>query len=236
MTTKSLVVERTMPHTPEKILASADHLSYGRRMADEERPAAGGRAQIHLPHPADAALERRGRVRGLGRRTPPAPVLQLERRGRQKTADHRHLDFSLPSRAARGCAWSNRASSRRTTTTTRVRPMAGSAISRRWRKWSRGSPDHEAGVPLSPASGDAALAAGRADPVGAGGGLPGPRGDGKRRSRARSPSCAGTWPARMLDPRPDDRPLHRSPVRRRNRRRPIASRRSSIGASISWSS
>ena len=89
--------------------------------------------------------------------------------------------------------------------------MAGSAISRRWRKWSRGSPDHEAGVPLSPASGDAALAAGRADPVGAGGGLPGPRSDGKRRSRQdHRPALAHG--RRHADPRPDDRPLHRSPV------------------------
>ena len=62
--TRTLVVERMIPHPPEKIWRALTQARAARGLADEERFHADGRRQIHLPHPADAALERRGRVRG----------------------------------------------------------------------------------------------------------------------------------------------------------------------------
>ena len=115
--------------------------------------------------------------------------------GRQKTADHRHLDArARPGRhAAAHGAVGLRAAGRQQL---QGRGLRLAAQYRGAGEGGRGARlTMKTGVPLSPASGDAALAAGRADPGGPGGGLPGPRQRCPTPIPARSPCCAGTWPA-----------------------------------------
>jgi uncharacterized protein YndB with AHSA1/START domain len=125
--TRTLIVERVIPHPPEKVWRALTQtaLLEDWLMKNDFTPTLGAKFTFRtqpMPHWNGVvecevlAIEPHQRLsyswNAAGGKNcgPPSPGL------------------SLPSRAARGCAWSSRASSRRTTTTTRVRPMAGSAI------------------------------------------------------------------------------------------------------------
>src|SRR3954453_12306450 len=75
--TRTLVIERDMPHPPQKSLARADARAAPRRLADAERFRAARRQEIQFLHKSDAAMERRRQLRGAGTRGEPAALIPL---------------------------------------------------------------------------------------------------------------------------------------------------------------
>ena len=73
--TKTLVIEREMPHPPEKIwrALTQGHLIEEWLMANDFQPVVGHR--VFLPRQARAELERGHRLRSPGRRTSCAALL-----------------------------------------------------------------------------------------------------------------------------------------------------------------
>jgi hypothetical protein len=107
------------------------------------------------------------------------------------------------------CAWSSRASGPKMGASTRARAMAGSASSAAWNGWPRDWAEHEAGVALSSASGDAALAGCGSDRRGVDHRIFRARGDAEQRSWEDRHSAAAHG-RRNADPRFDGHPLHRA--------------------------
>ena len=90
--TRTLVVERVIPHPPEKVWRALTQtaLLEDWLMKNDFTPTVGAKFTFRtqpMPH-WNGVVE----CEVLAVEPHQPPVLQLERRGRQKTADHRHLD------------------------------------------------------------------------------------------------------------------------------------------------
>lgn len=93
--TRSLVVERVMPHPPEKIWRALTQapLIEAWLMKNDFQPIVG--PQVQFPRHADPRLEWSHGLRGAGNHSVPTPCVQLERfrrSGRRWPEDHRDVD------------------------------------------------------------------------------------------------------------------------------------------------